>query len=94
MEVCEKSFELAADHLQMLKYTGPLALSCDDTKLHATFRLYWDSEKKAHFLVGATDGPLHVLNPDQVKDAIEEAKERKATKVMLVLVNTTSRMRD
>lgn len=83
MQICDRSFELVADHLETLGYDGPLGLSCDDTKLHSTFRLYWDSTKEQHFLVGATDGPLLVLNPENVRDVIAKAKDRKATKVFL-----------
>ena len=83
MEICAKTFELVSDHLATLDFDGPLGLSCDDTKLHSTFRLYWDSDKQAHFLVGATDGPLLVLDPDSVKEAIESAQAQKATKVTL-----------
>lgn len=43
MEICNWSFELVAQHLETISYNGLLALSCDVTKLHATFRLYLDS---------------------------------------------------
>jgi hypothetical protein len=84
MEICERSFELVEDHLAALEYTGPVGLSCDDTKLFAALRLYWDAEKKAHFLVGGVDGPCGVVNPEQVKQVIEDAKIRKATKVWVM----------
>jgi hypothetical protein len=56
-------------------------MSCDDTKLNAAFRLYWDSEKKKHMLVGATDGPHEVADPDSVRKVIDSAKLIKASKV-------------
>ncbi len=68
-------------HLSALEYKGPLGLSCDDTKLFATFRLYWDSEKNTYFLIGATDGPIQVADADNIEKAIEEAKAQKAAKV-------------
>ncbi|KAK6980928.1 hypothetical protein R3P38DRAFT_3376544 [Favolaschia claudopus] len=76
---------LAAEHLASLGYDGPVNLSCDDTKLFASFRLYWDGEKKSHFLVGgdSDDGPLQVSDPEQVKAVIREAKAKKATKIRL-----------
>jgi hypothetical protein len=86
MKICDKLFELVSDHLATLDFDGPLGLSCDDTKLHSTFRLFWDSDKQAHYLVGATDGPLLVLDPDNVKEVIESAQERKATKVTACLL--------
>ncbi|KAJ7708424.1 hypothetical protein B0H16DRAFT_1746298 [Mycena metata] len=83
MEISDRNFTLAAEHLATLNYDGPVSLSCDDTKLFPSFRLYWDREKKSHFLVGGTDGPLRVADPDQVKKVIAEAKANKASKIRL-----------
>ncbi|KAJ6620818.1 hypothetical protein B0H10DRAFT_2432733 [Mycena sp. CBHHK59/15] len=83
MDISDRNFELAAGHLAALNYDGPVNLSCDDTKLFPSFRLYWDGEQKSHFLVGGTDGPLRVTDPDQVKAVIAEAKAKKATKIRL-----------
>src|SRR6266511_3182365 len=82
IEICSISFNLVANHLQTLDYDGPLALSCNDTKLHTTFHLYWDSKKQAHFLVGSIDGPLLVLDPEVMKEVIDSAKAQKAVKVV------------
>ncbi|KAJ6607189.1 hypothetical protein B0H10DRAFT_2228110 [Mycena sp. CBHHK59/15] len=83
MDISDKNFELASEHLAALKYNGPVSLSCDDTKLFPSFRLYWDKEKKSHFLVGGTEGPLRIADPDQVKAVIAEARAKKATKIRL-----------
>ncbi|CAK5270401.1 unnamed protein product [Mycena citricolor] len=83
MDISERNFELVFRHLEDIKYNGPVGLSCDDTKLFASFRLYWDNEKEAHYLVGGTDGPLRVANPDQVHAVIQDACARKATKIRL-----------
>jgi len=80
MDICDRTFDLVSEHLSTLDYDGPVGLSCDDTKLFATYRLYWDSEKKAYFLVGGVDGPIRVANPDNIKQAIQDAKAQKATK--------------
>lgn len=79
--ICEQTFQLVVNHLSELDYTGPTSLSCDDTKLFATFRLYWDGQEKAHFLVGGIDGPIKVIDPESVKDMIMESTDKKATKV-------------
>ncbi|KAF9526713.1 hypothetical protein CPB83DRAFT_769816, partial [Crepidotus variabilis] len=81
MTICSCSFYLAEKHLKALDYTGPVGLSTDDTKLFAMFQLYYNLEKKAHYLIGATDGPILVANPENVREAIEEAQHRKAEKV-------------
>ncbi|CAK5278486.1 unnamed protein product [Mycena citricolor] len=83
MDISDVNFNLVSDYLNAINYHGPVGLSCDDTKLFASFRLYWDSEKKSHFLVGGTDGPLRVADPEQVKSVIKDAKATKATKIRL-----------
>ncbi|KAJ6613243.1 hypothetical protein B0H10DRAFT_1740913, partial [Mycena sp. CBHHK59/15] len=52
MDISDRNFKLAAEHLKALNYDGPVNLSCDTTTLFPSFRLYWDNEKKSHFLVG------------------------------------------
>jgi hypothetical protein len=81
MEICDRTFDLVADHLNALDYDGPVGLSCDDTKLFATFRLYWDKERDSYVLIGGTDGPLIITDPSLVQEVIDQAKAQKATKV-------------
>ncbi|KAJ7242483.1 hypothetical protein C8J57DRAFT_1084298 [Mycena rebaudengoi] len=83
MDISDRNFKLAAEHLAALNYDGPVNLSCDDTKLFPSFRLYWDNDKKSHFLVGGTDGPMRVSDAEQVKSVIAESRARKATKIRL-----------
>ncbi|KAF8809165.1 hypothetical protein BYT27DRAFT_7210458 [Phlegmacium glaucopus] len=81
MDIGPQTFELVDEHLKALDYDGPLRLSCNDTKLFATFHLYWDSKEKSYFLVGGVDGLLRVMDAENVKQAIQDAKADKATKV-------------
>lgn len=83
MDIGPQTFKLVAEHLDVLDYDGPVGLSCDDTKLFATFRLYWDSNEKSYFLVGGVDGPLRVADAENIKQVIQDAKAQKATKVRL-----------
>ncbi len=83
MEICERSFKIVKDHLETLDYDGPLALSCNDTKLFATFWLYWDSQDNNYYLVGGVDGRIFVANPDQIQETLAVAKAEKATKVFV-----------
>jgi hypothetical protein len=73
---------MTAEHLAALKYNGPVGLSCDDTKLFPSFRIYWDATEKVHLLIGRTDGPLRVADPDFVKEILADANAQKATKVL------------
>lgn len=81
MRICDCTFELVADHLNALDYNCPVGLSCDDTKLFATFWFFWDKEEDSYVLIGGTDGPLVVSDPDSVQEFIDKVKAQKATKV-------------
>ena len=81
MGIEDHTFQLVEDHLAALNHTGPVGLSCDDTKLFSSLRLFWDKEKNAYFLIGGVNGPYRVEDPDSVRQVISEGKIRKATKV-------------
>lgn len=81
LEICDRTFQLVADHLAAIDYRGPTSLSCDDTKLFSTFRLYWNSQEKSHFLIGGIDGPIQILDPENMKETLAAVKDKKATKV-------------
>lgn len=90
MEICNQTFKLVADHLVALNYTGPVGLSCDDTKLFSSLRLYWDSDENSYFLVGGADGPYRVPDADSVRDVIAQGTIRKVTKVWRFQTSTSS----
>ena len=83
MEIGAKTFELVTAHLTSLNYDGPVGLSCDDTKLFSSMRLYWDSIQQTHCLVGAVGGPLRLADPDQMREVMANPEVIKATKVRL-----------
>ncbi|KAH7912049.1 hypothetical protein BJ138DRAFT_1005353, partial [Hygrophoropsis aurantiaca] len=81
--ICERSFQLAEEYIQKLSYKGPMALSCDDTKLHPSFRTYWDPAMKCHFVVGGVGEPYAVADVDELNEFLRTANEAKATKIRL-----------
>ena len=81
MMICDHTFELAKTHLIELDYHGPVALACDDTKLFAALRLFWDKKEECYFLVGACGGPLRVPDVDAAQEVLEDPAIKKATKV-------------
>jgi hypothetical protein len=89
MEICDRTFQLIEDHLTALNHTGPVGLSCDDTKLFSSLRLFWDKEKNSYFLVGGVNGPYRVADPDSVRQVISEGKIKKATKVNTPIICST-----
>ena len=78
-----KTFELVDDTLKKLGYTGPVALSCDDTKLLASFRPYYDVDKQGYFVMGHIGEPFQLLDPEAFQLVVQEQQLTKATKVMI-----------
>ncbi len=85
-DICDRTFENAKKYLADINYVdGPVALSCDDTKLHASWRTYYDAQKDQHFLVGGTGPPIALANVDELRKILKDAEEKdKATKVSFV----------
>ncbi len=84
LEICDETFQLVVDYLKEIDYSGSTSLSCDDTKLFSTFRLYWDAKKGKHFLIGGTDGPIFVADPENMRDILATSQSKKATKVSTI----------
>ncbi|KAH6870856.1 hypothetical protein BKA70DRAFT_1578587 [Coprinopsis sp. MPI-PUGE-AT-0042] len=78
-----RNFELAKQHLEEISYDGPVGLACDDTKLFSNLGLVHDPVKNKHFLIGGSDGPIEVLDPEQVRSVMEESKKHAGTKLRL-----------
>ncbi|TFK25892.1 hypothetical protein FA15DRAFT_589523 [Coprinopsis marcescibilis] len=79
--ISEETFNLVAEQLKDLDYSGHVALSCDDTKLLPSYRLYWDDKEQTYMLIGGDQGPLRVANAEEVDQALKDASSSKATKV-------------
>jgi hypothetical protein len=79
--ICPQSFDLICDHLAKLAYTGPVGLSCDDTKLSSALQPYWDRDAECHFILGGSGDPIQVPDVESFRELIEEAGVKKATKV-------------
>lgn len=85
--ICERNLELASEYLSSLNYSGPVGLSCDDTKLHPSLRTYWDASSGCHFLIGTTGEPIAVRDEGLLRDLVAESKKDAATKVIILLYN-------
>lgn len=70
-----------AAYIRDLKYHGPVALSCDDTKAHPALRTRFDHEINAYRLLGVVGDPPLVENPEELEAALQECRNKKATKV-------------
>jgi len=74
-------FQLVINTLNQLNYHGPLALSCDDTKLLASLRPFYDKEKEAWFVLGHVGKPYQLLDYENFKTATHSGDLQRATKV-------------
>ncbi|KAF9470095.1 hypothetical protein BDN70DRAFT_926545, partial [Pholiota conissans] len=54
-QICDRTFQLAQDYLSQINYNGLCSLSCDDTKLFATFRLVSDPDDMKELLQNMKD---------------------------------------
>lgn len=81
MSINERTFRIAENYVKSLGYDGPVALSCDDTKLHPAYRTYWDAERQMHFLVGGTGDPIAIASVEELRSVISDGKIMKASKV-------------
>ncbi|KXN83213.1 hypothetical protein AN958_01727, partial [Leucoagaricus sp. SymC.cos] len=79
----EDIFTQVKAHLDSLNYSGPVCLMCDDMKLLPTFHLYWDTQEKAHFLVGGVDRPIQLLDSADLQSILSKIEGHKATKLYL-----------
>ena len=67
--------------LEDLQYNGPVALSCDDTKLLPSLRPYYDQDREGYFLMGHVGEPLQLLDHEAFRIVVKENSLKKATKV-------------
>ena len=85
VSVSPQTFEIAAGYIRGLSYTGPVALSCDDTKLHPVYCTYFCTKHQSHILVGSTEDIWAVANPDELRALLKTLpKGLKATKVCFI----------
>ncbi|OJT13578.1 hypothetical protein TRAPUB_9877, partial [Trametes pubescens] len=90
-DICDRTFEIAKKYIADIGCEGgPVALSCDDTKLHAAWRTYYDAKQQCHFLVGGTGPPRAIADVDALKKILKEAGDKdKATKLRLWCLQPT-----
>ncbi len=80
----DRTFDVADQYMKGIVYHGPVALSCDDTKLHPSYRTYWDPEKNVYMLIGGLSEPHAVANADELRNVLKSLPDtNKATKIRL-----------
>ncbi|KAJ3927784.1 MAG: hypothetical protein NXY57DRAFT_903259 [Lentinula lateritia] len=83
VDIQPRTFKLAKAHLLSLNYEGPVALSCDDTKLQEAFRPFYDEDRKGWCILGSSGVPILIADPDEFRKVVKEGKIEKASKLRL-----------
>jgi len=86
LTICAETFVRAKEYCDALSYSGPITLSCDETKLLSGLHLYWNPVDSAHYLVGSVNGPMKVLDPDGVNHFMSDSTIVLGTKVVFISV--------
>lgn len=82
-----RTFELVEITLQKLDYEGPVALSCDDTKLLPSLHPYFDKERDGYFIMGNAGEPYRLMDPNAFERVVTSGQLQKASKVGSVVYN-------
>ena len=77
----DRTYSAVIEKLDLLNYDGPVALSCDDTKLLASLRPYYDHDRAGYYLMGHVGEPFHLPDPDSFCTVVNEHGVQRATKV-------------
>lgn len=63
-------------------YKGPVALGCDDSKLHPSLQVYWDDSIAEHILIGTTlQRKIVIANAEELRTLLVQYNDSVATKV-------------
>lgn len=87
IEPCQRSYTMVRNYLDSINYAGPVGLSCDDTKLFAAFRPYWNAIEDTYYVVGCTGLPLRIANIEEFQHHLQRGQMEKATKVSLIFTH-------
>ena len=83
--ICDDCFLLAQGYMLSVDYSGPIALACDDSKLHPSLQVVWDNSEDSNILVGSTlNRAVLVANPEELEKLLVELEGKVATKVCIM----------
>ncbi|KAF8606345.1 hypothetical protein BDV93DRAFT_489093 [Ceratobasidium sp. AG-I] len=82
LSIDEGVSKLAKTYLEQVKYTGPVCLSCDDTKLLPSLQAYYDGSTQKWMLVGGANGPIKIEDNEDLVKTLKNGVD-KATKLRL-----------
>jgi hypothetical protein len=85
MFINDDCFIRVQTYMASISYQGPVALGCDDSKLHPSLQVYWDDSISEHILIGTTvQEKIIVANPEELRAMLVQYKNNVATKVCTI----------
>lgn len=81
IQPCLRSFILVRKYLDSINYSGPVGLSCDDSKLFPAFCPYFNLKEQVYYVVGSTGAPLRIADLEDFDAQLKQGLLAKATKV-------------
>ena len=85
--VMGRTFALVQEHLEHIQYTGPVSLSCDDTKLQPGLDPVFDKQQDGVYILGGVGEPLRVANPEELSETLKNEGVQKADKVSIFVIS-------
>nr|GAT48523.1 predicted protein [Mycena chlorophos] len=83
VEFTRRTITLAKDRMTAMGWSGPVAMSCDDTKLQAALRPFYDENRQSWCILGSTGAPMLIANLPEFRQAVELGTVERATKLRL-----------
>ena len=78
--------------MHSVDYSGPIALACDDSKLHPSLQVIWDDTVDSNVLVGSTvNKAVLVPNAEELEKLLVELEGKVAVKVSILLCRRSTR---
>ena len=88
MFIDDDCFIRVQTYMDSINYKGPVALGCDDSKLHPSLQVHWDDSISKHILIGTTiQEKIVVENPEELRAMLTQYKNDVATKVRAILLH-------
>ena len=85
MFIDDDCFIRVQTYMDSINYKGPVALGCDDSKLHPSLQVHWDDFISEHILIGTTiQEKIVVANPEELQAMLVQYKDNIATKVCTI----------
>ncbi|KAG8705173.1 hypothetical protein FRC09_003116 [Ceratobasidium sp. 395] len=86
LTICAEVFQQAKTYIDGTGYSGPVCLSCDDSKLFPALQTYYTAATQKWHLVGGVNGPVAIADNEALKKVLSDRSVDKASKIRLWVI--------